>query len=67
MATVEDRLKEVKLKIPIDDAVESILNALPGFLRHVYVKWDKEGVIPAEHQRKWHTSKTSKKPRRQND
>ena len=47
-ATVEDRLKEVKLIIPIDDAVESILDALPGFLRHV-------------------TSKTSKKPRRQNE
>ena len=24
--------------MPIDDAVESILDALPGFLRHVYVK-----------------------------
>ena len=37
--TVDDRLKKVKLIMPIDDAVESILDALPGFLRHVYVKW----------------------------
>ena len=36
--TVDDRLKKVKLIMPIDDAVESILDALPGFLRHVYVK-----------------------------
>ena len=28
----------MKLIMPIDDAVESILDALPGFLRHVYVK-----------------------------
>ena len=36
--TVDDRLKKVKLIMPIDDAVESILDALPEFLRHVYVK-----------------------------
>ena len=36
--TVDDRLKKVKLIMPIDDAVEPILDALPGFLRHVYVK-----------------------------
>ena len=28
----------MKLIMPIDDAVELILDALPGFLRHVYVK-----------------------------
>ena len=36
--TVDDRLKKVKLIMSVDDAVESILDALPGFLRHVYVK-----------------------------
>ena len=36
--TVDDRLKKVKLIMPVDDAVESILDALPEFLRHVYVK-----------------------------
>ena len=35
---VDDKLKKVKLIMPVDDAVESILDALPGFLCHVYVK-----------------------------
>ena len=33
--TVEDRLKKVKLIMPLDDAVYSILDALPTFLHHV--------------------------------
>ena len=36
--TVDDRLKKVKLIMSIDDAVESIFDTLPGFLRHVYMK-----------------------------
>ena len=35
-ATVDDRLKKIKLIMPVDDAVEAILDALPAFLRHVY-------------------------------
>ena len=37
-ATVDDRLKKIKLIMPVDDAVKAILYALPAFLRHVYVK-----------------------------
>ena len=55
-ATVDDRLKKIKLIMPVDDAVKAILYALPAFLRHVYVKRFK----------RWHTSKKSKKARRQN-
>ena len=34
----DDRLKKIKLIMPVDDAVEVILDALPAFLCHVYVK-----------------------------
>ena len=34
----DDRLKKIKLIMPVDDAVEAILDALPAFLHHVYVK-----------------------------
>ena len=37
-ATVDDRLKKIKLFMPVDDVVKSILYALSAFLRHVYVK-----------------------------
>ena len=29
---------KIKLIMPVDDAVKAILEALPAFLRHVYVK-----------------------------
>ena len=31
-------VSKLKLIMPVDDAVESILDAFPGFLCHVYVK-----------------------------
>ena len=37
-ATDDDRLKKIKLIMPVDDAVEVILDALTAFLCHVYVK-----------------------------
>ena len=37
-ATDDDRLTKIKLIMPVDDAVEVILDALPAFLCHVYVK-----------------------------
>ena len=36
--TIDDRLKKVKLLMPVDDAVESTLDELLGFLCHVYMK-----------------------------
>ena len=37
-ATIDYRLKKIKLIMPVDDAVEAILDALLAFLCHVYVK-----------------------------
>ena len=37
-ATDDGRLKKIKLIMPVDDAVEVILDALTAFLCHVYVK-----------------------------
>ena len=48
-ATDDDRLKKIKLIMPVDDAVEVILDALTAFLCMF------KGV------RRWHTSKKSKK------
>ena len=32
------QIEKIKLIMPVDDAVEAILDALPAFLRRVYVK-----------------------------
>ena len=51
-ATDDERVKKIKLIMPVDDAVEVIIDALPAFLCHVYVKRCQETCgIPARHRR----------------
>ena len=47
-ATDDDRLKKIKLIMPVGDAVEVILDALTAFLCHVYVKRRQEVAYQQE-------------------